>query len=241
MHFYVDKVACGIFSKCCKCAVVDCMAASISVELADWSDHQWLSTLWMIYLKAVFVKVIIRAPYEYSIYSQLSKMFLFFAKCRVALKRAVFPRKRSLTWLTRHLSTLTTDTAGQLDVLWHDRHTLGVDGTQVGVLEETDEVSLAGFLESHDSWALETQVGLEVLCDLTNQTLEWQLADQELGRFLVTTDLTKSNGSWPVTMRFLHSTGGWCTLAGCLGCKLLPWRLSSCRLTSGLLCTSHDI
>ena len=45
------------------------------------------------------------------------------------------------------LSTLATDTAGKLDVLGHDGHTLGMDGAQVGVLEQTDEVSLAGLLE----------------------------------------------------------------------------------------------
>lgn len=33
------------------------------------------------------------------------------------------------------LSTLTTDTTSQLDVLWHDSDTLGVDGAQVGVFE----------------------------------------------------------------------------------------------------------
>ena len=33
---------------------------------------------------------------------------------------------------------------GPADVLWHDGDTLGVDGAEVGVLEETDEVSLAG-------------------------------------------------------------------------------------------------
>ena len=33
------------------------------------------------------------------------------------------------------LSTLTTDAASQLDVLGHDSNTLGVDGSQVGVLE----------------------------------------------------------------------------------------------------------
>jgi hypothetical protein len=30
------------------------------------------------------------------------------------------------------------------------RRTFGVDGSQVGVLEEGDEISLGGFLESHD-------------------------------------------------------------------------------------------
>jgi hypothetical protein len=34
-----------------------------------------------------------------------------------------------------------------LNVLGHDGHTLGVDGAQVGVLEEADQVSLAGLLK----------------------------------------------------------------------------------------------
>ena len=67
------------------------------------------------------------------------------------------------------LSALATDTAGQLDVLGHDGHPLGVDGAQVGVLEETHQVGLAGLLQSHDGRALEPQVGLEVLGDLPPQ------------------------------------------------------------------------
>ena len=79
-----------------------------------------------------------------------------------------------------NLSTLSTDTAGKLDVLGHDGDTLGMDGTQVGILKQTDKVSLTGFLEGHDSRALEAEVSLEVLGDLTDQALEGQLADEEL-------------------------------------------------------------
>ena len=45
------------------------------------------------------------------------------------------------------LSTLSADTAGKLDVLGHDGHTLGMDGAQVGVLEQTDQVGLASLLK----------------------------------------------------------------------------------------------
>lgn len=76
-----------------------------------------------------------------------------------------------------------------------DGYTLGVDGAQVGVFEKGDEVCLNGLLKSTDGGRLEAEVGLEVLCDFTDQTLEWKLADEELSRFLVTTDLTESNGS----------------------------------------------
>ena len=95
----------------------------------------------------------------------------------------------------RRLRALTAETAGELDVLALDGDTLGVDGAEVGVLEEGDEVSLNGLLERTDGGALEAEVGLEVLGDLTNQTLEGELADEELGRLLVATDLTESDGT----------------------------------------------
>ena len=96
----------------------------------------------------------------------------------------------------RSLTALTTEAAGKLDVLGLDGDTLGVDGAKVGVLEEGDEVGLDGLLKSTDGGGLEAQVGLEVLCDLTDQTLEGELSDQELGRLLVATDLTESDGTW---------------------------------------------
>ena len=90
---------------------------------------------------------------------------------------------------------LATQATGQLDVLGLDGDTLGVDGAQVGVLEEGDEVSLDRLLESANGGALEAEVRLEVLGDFTDQTLEGQLADEELGRLLVATDLTESDGT----------------------------------------------
>lgn len=70
-----------------------------------------------------------------------------------------------------------------------------MDGAKVGVFEQGDKVSLDGFLECTNGGRLEAQVGLEVLGDFTDQTLEGKFADQELGRFLVATDLTESDGT----------------------------------------------
>lgn len=88
-----------------------------------------------------------------------------------------------------------------------DSDTLGVDGTQVGILEQRNQVCLDGLLESTDSGRLEAQVGLEVLRNLTNQTLEGKLADEELGRLLVTTDLTESDRSRLVSVGLLDTSG----------------------------------
>ena len=127
-------------------------------------------------------------------------------------------------WSKGALRALATETAGQLDVLGLDGDTLGVDGAgrllagrhgerdrrhipEVGVLEERDEVSLDGLLESADGGGLEAEVRLEVLGDLADETLEGELADEKLGGLLVATDLTESDGSGLVAVRLLDWEG----------------------------------
>jgi hypothetical protein len=140
-----------------------------------------------------------------------------------------------------NLRPLATDTAGQLDVLGHDGDTLGVDGAQVRVLEETDEVGLCGLLEARHSGALEAQVSLEVLSDLANQPLEGQLADEQLSALLVPTDLTESDGPRSVPVGLLHTAGGGRRLASGLGGQLLTGSLATGGLASSLLCAGHFV
>ena len=40
------------------------------------------------------------------------------------------------------LLTFASDSSGQLDILWHDGHALGMDSSQVGAFEEANEVNL---------------------------------------------------------------------------------------------------
>ena len=63
--------------------------------------------------------------------------------------------KNSLEHKPDFLCTLATDPPGQLDVLGHDGDTLGVDGAQVGVLEQTDQVGLASLLKKSESETME--------------------------------------------------------------------------------------
>ena len=62
----------------------------------------------------------------------------------MALKRAVGVMVRYVFYF---LSTLSADTAGQLDVLRHDGNALGVDGAQVGVFKQTNKIGLRCFLK----------------------------------------------------------------------------------------------
>ena len=146
---------------------------------------------------------------------------------------------RCVGWVRNFLSPLTTDSAGQLDVLGHDGHTLGMDGTQVGVLKETNQVSLRSLLQGHDGRALESQISLEVLGDFPHQTLEGELADEQLSALLVPPDLSESHSSRPVPVGLLHSSSGWGALTGSLGGQLLPGSLSSSGFTGSLLGSCH--
>ena len=67
-----------------------------------------------------------------------------------------------------------------MEILGLDGDSLGVDGGQVGVLEQGDEVSLGSLLEGGDGGRLESEISLEVLCDFSNQSLERELSDEEL-------------------------------------------------------------
>ena len=107
-----------------------------------------------------------------------------------------------------------------------------MDSAQVGVFEERDKVSFDRLLESTDGGRLESQVRLEILCNFTNQTLEWELSDEELGRLLVTTDFTESDGSWLVSVWLLDTTGRRCGFTSSLGSKLLTRSLSSSGFTA---------
>ncbi|KAF4350065.1 hypothetical protein G4B88_000326 [Cannabis sativa] len=137
------------------------------------------------------------------------------------------------------LSSLASDSTSQLNILWHDRNSLSVDRTEISVFEETDQVSFGSFLKSRHSARLESKIGLEILSDFSDQSLEWKLADQKLGALLVLPDLSQGDGSWPESVWLLHSSGGWSGLSCCLGRQLLPWRLSSGGFSCGLLGTSH--
>ena len=114
-----------------------------------------------------------------------------------------------------------------------------MDGAKVGVLEQSHEISLGSLLECEDGTALEAQVGLEVLGDLTDEALEGELADEEVGTLLVPTDLPESDGAGTVAMGLLDAAGSRGRLARGLGGELLARGLASGRLAGGLLGAGH--
>ena len=110
-----------------------------------------------------------------------------------------------------------------------------MDSTQVGIFKETDQVGFGGFLERQDGRSLEAQITLEILSDFTDQTLKGQLSNQKIGALLVPTNLAKGDGSGPVSMGLLDTSGGGGGLAGSLSGELFSGGLSSSGLAGGLV------
>jgi hypothetical protein len=79
----------------------------------------------------------------------------------------------------------------KLHVLLHDCDMLGTKDTQFCVLKQSNEVRFQSLLEGKYSSALETNVILEILSNLSYQTLELHLANQKVSRLLVSPDLSK--------------------------------------------------
>jgi hypothetical protein len=67
-----------------------------------------------------------------------------------------------------------------MEVLGHDRNTLGVDCAKVGVLEESNKVGFGGFLESKHCLALESDILLELSCNFSNEPLEGEFPDEKV-------------------------------------------------------------
>jgi len=88
------------------------------------------------------------------------------------------------------LGTLSTNTTSKLNILGHDSNTLCMDSTQIGILKESDKIRLSSLLKSKYSGRLETEISLEVLCNLTYKTLEGSLTDKEISRLLILSNLS---------------------------------------------------
>jgi hypothetical protein len=136
--------------------------------------------------------------------------------------------------------SLTADSAGELNVLGHDGDSLGVDGGEVGVFEETNEVGLSCLLEGEDGGGLESEVVLELRSNLSDESLEGELSDEELGALLEAADLTESNGAGSESVGLLDTAGdSGGSLLGLLLSDVLSGGLATGVLASGLLGSCH--
>ena len=137
--------------------------------------------------------------------------------------------------------SLTSDSSSELHVLGHDGNSLGMDGAEVGVLEESDHVSLSGLLESEDGGGLESKISLEIVGNFSDESLEGEFSNEELSRFLESSDLSEGDGTGLESVGSLDTGGGnirSLTLGRLVG-NGLSGGLGGSSLPGGMLGSSH--
>lgn len=135
---------------------------------------------------------------------------------------------------------LASDSSSKLDISDHDSDSSGVDGAHVGVLEQTDEVSLNGLLEGQESGALESELAVALVSDVLDDSLERKLSDEEVSALLVLSDLSESDGARSVSVGLLDASegAGW-GLSAVLA-SVLSWLLDTrVALSCGSLGSCH--
>ena len=80
-------------------------------------------------------------------------------------------------------------------------------------------------MEGEDSGGLESKVSFEFLSDFSDESLEGELSNEELGTLLESSDFTEGNGTWSESMGFLDTTGGGGLLGSSLVGDVLSWVL----------------
>ena len=86
---------------------------------------------------------------------------------------------------------------------------------------------------------MESQVGLEVVGNVSDESLEWKFSNEELGRFLILSDVSKGNSSWSESVCSLDTTWGLGGLG--LGGHGLLWGLSCGGFSCGMLGSCHFV
>ena len=109
---------------------------------------------------------------------------------------SVFSVKKSIFFSLDVVSVVvSSDSEGKLHVLFSKGGPLGVDAAEVGVLEEGDEVSLSGLLESGDGLGLNSHVGVHLLNDLSDDSYEGSSGEKEINALLVSLDFSEDDGT----------------------------------------------
>ena len=80
-----------------------------------------------------------------------------------------------------HSEPVSTDALCKLEIFGHDGDSLSVDGAEVSVFKERHQVGLSWLLQGQDSLALESDFLFELSGNLSHQSLEGKLPDEQVG------------------------------------------------------------
>lgn len=86
---------------------------------------------------------------------------------------------------------------------------------------------------------MEPEFFFVILGDLADEALEGELADEQIGRLLILADLTESDGTGPVAVWLLNTTGTRSILTGHFGGEQFAGSFPTRGFARGLLGSGH--
>lgn len=123
-----------------------------------------------------------------------------FAIRQQVIGKAPLPQLLELSvFRSQRASGPASDAKRQLHVARLDGDTLCMDGAQDAVLKEGHQVRLARLLQRLDSIHAKAHIHHVPVSQLTDETLERQLGNQQLRRPLEAADVAESRRAWPIT------------------------------------------
>lgn len=123
--------------------------------------------------------------------------------------------------------SFTSNSSGKVEILSHNSNSSSVDGAEVGVFEQTNEVSFSGFLEGEDSLGLESDIVLHFHSNISDESLEGKLSDKQVSSLLVLSDFSQGDGTRSELMGLLDTSGDGSRLSGGLSSELLSGGLDT--------------
>jgi len=117
-----------------------------------------------------------------------------------------------------------------------------MEGAEVCVFKQADNVCLGRLLKSRRRGQLEAQARVEFVCDLTHHALKGETTDQEVGGFLVLAYLSQSHGAGTISVRLLNThCKGELVLADRFRCQHLACLVGCLCAQWDLFCSCHDL
>ena len=118
-----------------------------------------------------------------------------------------------------------------------------MDGAQVSVFKQSNQISFSGFLESQHSRRLESQIILEFRGNFSDESLEGEFPDEEFSALLEPSDFSESNCSRSEPVGFLDSAANARSAGsgflGLLVSNVFSGGFATGVLSCGLLCSCH--